>query len=94
MASFNIMEEYQVQFMKKVLENLAAVLVSVNMNEKTRKLLEESQLQSKQLQSQEEELRQNTEELHAQQESLSRENSELKHRIEQLETQLVNVPAK
>ncbi len=87
-ASFKIMKEYEIQFIKKILETVSAYLVSINMNEKTKRLLEESQHQSGLLQSQEEELRQNSEELHAQQEVLQGANEQLNRRIKELEQEL------
>ena len=87
LASFKKFRKHEVDFVCKVLENLAASLVSVNMNAKTKKLLEESQIQARQLQSQEEELRQNAEELQAQHETLNGQNEELKRRIQELESQ-------
>lgn len=88
LVSFRLFEEHEIQFIRKILETLSANIISVNMNEKTKRLLEESQHQSSVMQAQEEELRQNAEELHAQHEVLQGTNEQLKRRVEELEAQL------
>jgi len=76
-ASFNIIEPYEKEFIEKIAENLASAISIVKNNENTRQLLEESQDNAEQLRAQEEELRQNMEELAATQEEMRRNQNEL-----------------
>ncbi len=76
-ASFNILEPYEKEFIEKIAENLASAISIVKNNENTRLLLEESQDSAEQLRAQEEELRQNMEELAATQEEMRRNQNEL-----------------
>ncbi len=72
MASFHFFEDYQVEFIEKLSENIAATFANVQMNVQTRALLRTSQQQAEQMRSQEEEMRQNLEELQATQEEMRR----------------------
>jgi PAS domain S-box-containing protein len=72
-ASFKLMEKYEINFIEKVAENTASILSTVKMNMQTSRLLEESKIQSQTLVSQEEEMRQNLEELQATQEEATRQ---------------------
>ena len=83
-ASFNILERYHVEFIEKIAESIGSVISSVKMNQRTRKLLEDSQMQSEALRAQEEEMRQNMEELSATQEEMSRKEQEYLVIIEEL----------
>ncbi len=73
MASFHPLPDYQISFMNRVGESIASTLANLKSNERTRQLLEETQLQATHMRSQEEELRQNIEELAAQQEEIQRQ---------------------
>ncbi|PKP08699.1 MAG: hypothetical protein CVU09_14165 [Bacteroidetes bacterium HGW-Bacteroidetes-4] len=77
LVSFNKFEPFQLEFIAKVGENLASSISMVRINEKTQKLLEESQVQKDELSAQEEEMRQNLEELQATQEEMKRKEMEL-----------------
>ena len=77
MASFRVLEKYHLDFIKKVSEGIAAELADVLRQEKTTRLLEQSQQQTNELRSQEEELRQNMEEMQAIQEEMKRKEKEL-----------------
>ncbi|WP_157601096.1 PAS domain-containing protein [Persicobacter sp. CCB-QB2] len=77
LASFQMFEAFELEFLNKLSEQLAASISSFNLNQKTALLLEESQLQTEQLRAQEEEMRQNTEELMATQEEMKKRQSEL-----------------
>lgn len=76
-ASFHHLEEHVIKLVEKIGADIAATLVSVQTNEKTRRLLHESQQMAEQLKSQEEELRQNQEEMLATQEEMQRRLHEL-----------------
>lgn len=84
-ASFNPIEQYQIDFMMELGENIAMTLNNFKVNERTKKLLDETQEQSEQLRSQEEEMRQNMEELQATQEEQERQSKELLEKIQILE---------
>lgn len=74
-AGIEILEDYKKHFFAAACEMLGSFFKSEYMNEKTQKLLEESQYMTAQLRSQEETLRQNMEELLATQETLARSQS-------------------
>ena len=77
MASFHPMRDYEVEFVEKVCESTASTLITIENNEKTKKLLESSQMTTEMLRAQEEEMRQNLEELTAMQEEVNRQKFEL-----------------
>lgn len=81
LASFNKFESYQIEFIKKIAENIASTYSGVRVAERTKELLGESQLQGEQLKAQEEEMRQNMEEMMATQEEVSRRQAENENRI-------------
>lgn len=71
-ASFNEFSEFEIEFILKLGESIAATISTAKVNESTSKLLSETSEMTEQLQSQEEELRQQTEELLATQEESER----------------------
>ncbi len=77
-ASLNKFADYQIEFVKQVANNLANTLASARINERTSKLLAESQVQAQTMSEQEEEMRQNMEELKATQEESARREEEFK----------------
>ncbi len=85
LASFSSFPAYQVQFIEKLGENIAATISNVKANEKTKQLLAEAQLLAEQLRAQEEEMRQNVEELQSTQEEMARKQKELESSNKKME---------
>jgi PAS domain-containing protein len=83
-ASFRTYEPFEIEFVEKLGENIASTISNAKVNEKTRHLLEESQIMGEQLRAQEEEMRQNMEEMQATQEETQRKQEELQKAYEQM----------
>lgn len=73
LASFHKFEKFEIEFIEKVAESIAATISSVKINIRTAKLLKESREQAEALATQEEQVRQNMEELQATQEEATRQ---------------------
>lgn len=72
-GSFNTIEQYVLDFVERVAENIASTISNVKINTRTARLLQESREQAETLAAQEEQMRQNMEELQATQEEAARQ---------------------
>lgn len=72
LASLEDIEEYKINFINRLADNIAATFSTVKLNSKTAELLEESKRRANEIAQQEEEMRQNMEEMQATQEELAR----------------------
>ena len=87
-ASFNVYRPFEIEFIERISESIAATISSVKANIQTTMLLEQSQQQAEEMASQEEEMRQNMEELRATQEQSARREEDLKKEVEELRKRL------
>ncbi|MBN2349260.1 MAG: GAF domain-containing protein [Bacteroidales bacterium] len=71
-ASLNQYQEYEIEFIERIAEIIAATISTAKSNIQTTILLEKSQQQAEEMAAQEEEMRQNMEEMQATQEELQR----------------------
>lgn len=83
-AGFGKFDPSQVKFVQEISLITARTVFNIKVNERTRKLLSESQKMSQELQLQQEVLRQNAEEMEATQEELKRTNQQLEEQIEEV----------
>ena len=74
-----------IQLLKELGEIIARTFFNLKINQRTEKLLQESQLMTLELQENEEELRQNAEEMRATQEELKKSNEHLETQIQEVE---------
>lgn len=83
-AGFKRFDPSQVKFVQELSLILARTIFNIKVNERTRKLLAESQEMSNELKEKQEVLRQNAEEMQATQEELTRSNQRLEEQIEEV----------
>jgi PAS domain S-box-containing protein len=83
-AGFKRFDPSQVNFVKELSLILARTIFNIKVNERTRRLLAESQEMSTELKEKQEVLRQNAEEMQATQEELQRSNQKLEEQIEEV----------
>ncbi len=84
LASLHKFSSGDVQFMEEVSEIIARTIFNMNVTERTRNLLEESQRMGQELQEQQAELKKNAIQMEEAQEELSHTNSKLEHQIEEV----------
>jgi len=77
LASFNVFEPHQIQFVEKIAKTIAITVATFRINMQTNLLLTQSKEQTEAMSAQEEEMRQNLEELLATQEESARKSAEL-----------------
>lgn len=83
-AGFKKFDASQVKFVQELSLILARTIFNIKVNERTRRLLAESQAMSNELKEKQEVLRQNAEEMQATQEELQRSNQKLEEQIEEV----------
>ena len=83
-AGFKKFSSTHVKFVEEISVIIARTIFNIKVNERTRKLLEDSQQMSKELQIQQGELRQNAEEMAATQDELRNTNQRLEDQIEEV----------
>lgn len=76
-AGFNQFEEHVIDFVENIAEDIASVISSAKINQRTARLLEQTKHQAEEMAAQEEELRQNLEELETTQEESARKEAEM-----------------
>lgn len=76
-ASLNILEPHEIEFVEKLAQSIASTFASLKINVHTSQLLEQSRKQAEEMAQQEEEMRQNLEELQATQEESARKEAEI-----------------
>lgn len=91
LASFSDLKEYEIEFLKKIGENIAVAINSTKINTRTKDLYTQSQQQTEELRAQEEEVRQNMEELSSTQEQSSRLATEMENQLKAINNALLSV---
>jgi len=91
LASFEGIEPYRQEFLKKLSENLYSAFFTIRVSMKSEKLIFELKEQSTELKSREEEMRQNMEEMRASQEEFERKEEQYLKDIEELKSKLEKV---
>jgi methyl-accepting chemotaxis protein len=84
-AALKTLAEYERKFLERIAETMATTIVSVKINEETKKLYDQSRIANEELQAREEEMRQNMEELQATQEAMQAKQMEIEQKNQMLE---------
>lgn len=92
LAAFKPLEKYKIDFIERIAENMASVVIHIQHTLRATQLYEESQQKAKLLKEQEEILRQNIEELNATQEEMKRHQLELSQQTYMLKFIVDNIP--
>ncbi len=93
LASFQVFQQHEIEFLEKVGENIASTILTTKNNQQNQELLEKSKILAEQLKSQEEEMRQNMEEMQATQEEMARTQQALGSKSGELEEKQDNLNA-
>lgn len=88
LASFSTFEKHELDFVEKMSESIASILLSRQIADRTSNLLEQAKQREQELMQREEELKQNAEELVATQEEMQRQRRELEREIKMLRSKL------
>lgn len=86
---FKKLDDYKINFLQKVIENITAAVTITKINAKTSEMLELSRSQSEELKKQDEELRQYVEEITASQEDTERRQAEMEGVFGAMESSLL-----
>ncbi len=87
-ASLRAFEDYEIEFVERLAENIASAILTIKINDHTKKLLKESQELTLRLKDQEQELRQNYEELQASQQEIEKKNQLIEEQKKEIEKAL------
>ncbi len=94
LAAFKEIEQYKIDFVKRLAESIASTLASVKTTMNTSALLSTTQRQAEEMAQKEEEMRQNMEELQATQEDFVRREENLQKQLATLRKQLTDSKSK
>lgn len=91
LASFSILQPYQVSFLKEVCESIASEIASIKIVSNTQRLLDESNGLTQELREREDEMRKNMEELALTQEGMTRKQTELNSYLQAINNTIASV---
>ncbi len=80
LASFNKYQDFEVDFIQRLAENISSTIAAAETNQQTKILLNESEVKTTELQEQEQQMRQNMEEMQSTQEEMQRIQQEIMHK--------------